>query len=129
MAEPTVQCPNCRSEIRLTESLAAPLIAATRAQFEQQLSQKDALILQREQAVREQERLLGQARRGIEQQIAERVERQLEQERAGVAAEEARKARLVSAAELEARRREVSELQAILEVREHKLAEAQQAQA
>jgi len=129
MAEPTVQCPNCRSEIRLTESLAAPLIAATRAQFEQQLSQKDALILQREQAVREQERLLGQARRGIEQQIAERVERQLEQERADVAAEEARKARLVSAAELEARRREVSELQAILEVREHKLAEAQQAQA
>jgi hypothetical protein len=42
MAEPTIMCPSCRTEIRLTESLAAPLIAATRAQFELQLSQKDA---------------------------------------------------------------------------------------
>ncbi len=44
MAEPTVTCPNCRTEIHLTEPLAAPLIAATRKQFEQQLSQKDAEI-------------------------------------------------------------------------------------
>ncbi len=40
MAEPTITCPNCKTEIRLTESLAAPLIAATRKQFEDQLSQK-----------------------------------------------------------------------------------------
>ena len=35
MTEPTITCPSCKSEIKLTESLAAPLIAATRAQFEQ----------------------------------------------------------------------------------------------
>ena len=37
MTEPTITCPSCKSEIKLTESLAAPLIAATRKQFEQQL--------------------------------------------------------------------------------------------
>ena len=29
MTEPTIICPNCKTEIKLTESLAAPLIAAT----------------------------------------------------------------------------------------------------
>jgi hypothetical protein len=28
MAEPTIVCPNCKKEIKLTESLAAPLIDA-----------------------------------------------------------------------------------------------------
>lgn len=37
MTEPTIVCPNCKIEIRLTELLAAPLIAATRKQFEQQV--------------------------------------------------------------------------------------------
>lgn len=31
MTEPTIICPNCKTEIRLTESLAAPLIELTRA--------------------------------------------------------------------------------------------------
>ena len=42
MTEPTIICPNCKTEIKLTESLAAPLIESTRKQFEQQLAQKDA---------------------------------------------------------------------------------------
>jgi hypothetical protein len=129
MAEPTVLCPNCRTEIRLTESLAAPLIAATRAQFEQQLTQKDAQILKREQAVREQERLMAQARAGLDQQVAERVEETLKDERARLIAQESRKARLVSAAELEAKSREVVELQDVLKSREDKLAQAQKGQA
>jgi hypothetical protein len=44
-------------------------------------------------------------------------------------AQESRKARLLSAAELEAKSREVAELQEVLKSREHKLAEAQKAQA
>ncbi len=44
MTEPTITCPNCKTEIKLTESLAAPLIAATRQQFEKQLAQKDSDI-------------------------------------------------------------------------------------
>ena len=35
MSEPTVLCPQCRSEIKLTESLAAPLLETVRRQYEQ----------------------------------------------------------------------------------------------
>jgi len=51
MTEPTITCPSCKTQIKLTESLAAPLIEATRKQYEQQLAQKDANIAQREAAI------------------------------------------------------------------------------
>ncbi|GMR21075.1 MAG: hypothetical protein BMS9Abin36_1674 [Gammaproteobacteria bacterium] len=44
MTEPTTTCPKCKTEIKLTESLAAPLIESTRQQFEQQLAQEDSKI-------------------------------------------------------------------------------------
>lgn len=56
MTDPTIICPNCKMEIRLTESLAAPLIAATRQQYEQQLLQKDEEVAKREQSIREKEK-------------------------------------------------------------------------
>lgn len=51
MTEPTITCPNCKTEIKLTESLAAPLIEATRREFEQPLVQKDVDVAQRQQAL------------------------------------------------------------------------------
>jgi len=129
MTEPTIICPKCNSEIRLTESLAAPLIEATRQQFEQKLSQKDQEIAQREQAVRNQEKQVNEEKRTLEQKVADQVAEQLKSERARVAAEEAKKARLASATELEAKARELAELQDVLKVRDKKLAEAQKAQA
>ena len=42
MTEPTITCPKCKTEIKLTESLAAPLLASTRLQFEAQLARKTA---------------------------------------------------------------------------------------
>ena len=41
MAEPTIICPKCKAEIKLTESLAAPLIESMRREYEERLSQKD----------------------------------------------------------------------------------------
>ena len=41
MAEPTDICPNCKTEIKLNESLAGPLLEATRQDFERRLKQKD----------------------------------------------------------------------------------------
>ena len=35
MTKPTIICPNRKTKIKLTESLAAPLIESTRKQFEQ----------------------------------------------------------------------------------------------
>src|SRR5882672_12261114 len=75
MTEPTIVCPKCNNEIRLTESLAAPLIAATRQQFERQLSEKDADIARREQGVREGERQVLEGRRALELQVETQVKR------------------------------------------------------
>jgi hypothetical protein len=43
--EPTITCPNCKTEIKLTESLAAPLIESTRQQYEQRLATERASIV------------------------------------------------------------------------------------
>ena len=101
MTELTITCPKCKTDFPLTESLAAPLIEATRQQFEQKLSQKDEEIAQREQAVRDKEKLVNEEKRALEQQVADQVAQQLKSERARVVEEESKKAKLASAAELE----------------------------
>lgn len=78
MDDPTIVCPNCKTEIKLTESLVAPLLDA---------------------------------------------------QRASIAAEESRKAKLASAGDVDQKTREIAELQGVLRQRDEKLAEAQQAQA
>lgn len=129
MIEPTIICPKCKTEIRLTESLAAPLIEATRQQFEEKLSQKDDEIAQREQVLRDKEKQVSEAKRTLEQQVADQVAEQLKAERQRVIEEESKKAKQASAAELESKTRELAELQEVLTSREEKLAEAQNAQA
>ncbi|MBX9812323.1 MAG: DUF2130 domain-containing protein [Burkholderiales bacterium] len=129
MTEPTIICPNCKTEIKLTESLAAPLIAATRRQFEQQLAEKDSDIAKREQAMREKEKQLADAKTKLDEQVAGQVEEQLKKDRAQIAADEARKAKLAAATELEQKTREVTDLQEVLKQNNAKLAEAQKAQA
>ncbi|OGT88753.1 MAG: hypothetical protein A2514_15060 [Gammaproteobacteria bacterium RIFOXYD12_FULL_61_37] len=129
MTEPTIICPNCKTEIRLTESLAAPLIAATRKQLEQQLSQKDEEIAKREQGIRDKEKQVAEAKRNLDAQVADQVAAQLKAERSCVIEEESRKAKQAAANELDSKTRELAELQEVLKVRDAKLAEAQQAQA
>ena len=128
MTEPTITCPNCKTEIRLTESLAAPLIAATRQQFERQLAQKDEDIARREQGLRDKEKQIAEAKRHLEEQVADQVAAQLKAERARVVAEESKKAKQAAATELEGKARELAELQEVLKSRDEKLAEAQRAQ-
>src|SRR3972149_3730373 len=100
MAEPTVICPNCKTEIKLTESLAAPLLEATRLDFEQRIKQKDTDLAAK-----------------------------LKEEGVKIAADEARKAKLALATELDQRTRAVAELENTLKENNVKLAEAQKAQA
>jgi hypothetical protein len=129
MTEPTITCPSCKTEIKLTESLAAPLIEATRKQFEQQLAKKESDIAQREQAMRDKANQLAEDKLKQDEQVAHQVTEQLKAERARVIAEESRKAKLASAAELENKARELAELQEVLQQNNGKLAEAQKAQA
>jgi hypothetical protein len=129
MTEPIITCPHCHGEIRLTESLAAPLITATRKEFERQLLQKDNEIARREQGIRQKESEVIEARRGLENQIATRVEAQLITERNRLMAEESKKAKFAVAAELDHKARELAELHELLKGRDEKLAAAQKAQA
>ncbi len=125
MTEPTNTCPNCKSEIKLTESLAAPLIEATSRELEQRLAQKDADVAKRETALQEREKALAKASETIDEQVAEKIK--LERDR--ICAEEAKKAKLAAASDLEQKAREIVDLQEVLKSREEKLAEAQNAQA
>jgi hypothetical protein len=129
MTELTITCPKCKTDFPLTESLAAPLIEATRQQFEQKISQKDEEIAQREQAVRVQEKQVLEEKRAIAQQVTDQVAEQLNTERARLIEDERKKAKLASAAEIDTKNQELTELQEVLKVRDEKLAEAQKAQA
>lgn len=123
--EPTVTCPSCKTEIKLTESLAAPLLESTRKNFEQRIAQKDAEIAKRETAIREQEAAVVKARESIDQEVT----KQLDAQRKTIAEEEAKKARRLLSADLEKQAKELTELQEVLTDRDAKLAEAQKAQA
>ncbi len=129
MTEPTITCPHCKTEIRLTESLAAPLIETTRQQFAKQLSEKDAAIAQQELGIRQKEKVLADATRMLEDQVATKVSAQLTSERARIVEEESRRAKQANAAELDSKARQLNELQAVLKISDQKLAQAQNAQA
>src|SRR3984957_21083390 len=125
MTEPTLTCPTCRTELKLTESLAAPLIADTRKRYETQLAQKEAEVAAREAAIRDQQEKLASARREIDVEVATR----LEQERGKIAVAEALKAKRLVETDLDARAKEIADLNQVLGQRDAKLADAQRAQA
>jgi hypothetical protein len=123
--EPTLHCPNCNQEIRLTESLAAPLLAETRQRFQQQLASKDAEMERKTEALRLEREQVSKDREQIEDQVTQR----LTAERTQLVATESRKAREAAAAELQAKEAEAAELRATLLTNNAKLAEAQKQQA
>ncbi|MGE5059408.1 MAG: DUF2130 domain-containing protein [Betaproteobacteria bacterium] len=125
MAEPTVFCPQCKSEIKLTESLAAPLLESVRRDYEQRLSQKDNEISKREKFLNQRAESIEKAKQNLDHEI----EQKLRSERARIVAEEAQKAKLAIGTDLEQKATEINHLQQILQERDKKLAEAQQAQA
>jgi hypothetical protein len=125
MTEPIITCPHCRTEIPLTESLAAPLLSTTRQQYERRLADKDREIAGREAAIRDQRTALEQDRANLDARIAERVSA----ERVRIAAEEAAKAKQLAAADLEEKTNALADLREVLHQRDQKLAEAQKAQA
>ena len=125
MAEPTVFCPQCKAEIKLTESLAAPLLESVRRDYEQRLSEKDNQISKREKFLNQRAESIEKAKQNLDHEI----EQKLRSERARIVAEEAQKAKLAIGTDLEHKAREIDHLQQILQERDKKLGEAQRAQA
>jgi hypothetical protein len=125
MNEPTIICPNCKTEIKLTESLAAPLVESTRRTYEAKIAQKEIDVSRREATLREQQAQLARAKESIDEQ----VDAKLKTERQTIAAEEAKKARHALSLDLDQKTKALADLQDLLKEREGKLAEAQKAQA
>ena len=124
MNEPIITCPNCKSEIKLTESLAAPLIEAAHLQFEHTIAEKEAQIAKREAAVCEQKATIEKAREAIDEVVSQK----LTAEREKIVTEEAKKARLILETDIERKAKEVADLKEVLRDRDIKLAEAQKTQ-
>ena len=124
MNEPTISCPHCQREIKLTESLAGPLLASAEKEFGQRLAAKEQEFGTRESKLQQKEAELRQA---AETQYA-RLTEKLKAERAKIAAEEAKKARLTLSTDLEERDKAIIELRELVKAREGKLAEAQKVQ-
>ena len=125
MAEPTIVCPQCKTEIKLTESLAAPLLESIRRDYEQRLMQKDADVAKREQTLHERAAALQKQKETLDEQVAQKIK----QEQIRIAAEEGKKARLAVGSELDQKLSEINELRGVLKQKDAKLADAQKAQA
>ncbi len=123
--EPSIVCPNCRTEIKLTETLAAPLIEAAKRDSEAKLRQKEAEIAKREAAMRAQAVAIKEAKDTIDAQVAER----LKGERKKVSEEEAKKAAAKFSVDLHHKDQLLEEQTRLANERAVKLEEAQKAQA
>src|SRR5690606_30052081 len=125
MADPTVQCPHCREEFALTQSLAAPLLEAAKAEHERQLAEQRRQVAEREAALQQEKSELARSREAL----ADEVEAKVKAQREGIREDEQRKARLAAAAEVETTNRELSELQELLKQRDSRITELQKGEA
>jgi hypothetical protein len=125
MSDPTISCPKCGTEIKLNESLAGPLIEATKREFEGKLAERDAAIEQREIDVKRQQSEVNSAKEAIDEQISAKVS----EARKDIAIEEGKKAKALIGGDLEAKNKEILALQEVATAREEKLVAAQREQA
>jgi hypothetical protein len=125
MSDATITCPTCGTNIKLTESLAAPLIEATRQDYELRLAKQNSEILVKQQQLTQREQAIEKQRASVDMLVADK----LREERMKIASEEARKAKLVIAQDMEEKNGQIATLTQALEQNNAKLADAQKAQA
>ncbi len=116
--EPTITCPHCSGEVKLTESLAGPLLKQTREKYEQQLRAQGNDIQRRETELAQRENL-----------VAETVARKVAEQTARIAEELKAAARREASLELDAARNKLLDVESTLRANNEKLAQAQSAQA
>lgn len=128
MNDQSITCPKCGEEIKLNESLAAPLVAAVRSQYEKKLKAQSKEIADREAALETRATELERQKRSIEAQVAEQVQAQLKSERRAIAAIEARKAKELVKDEVDEQARALAQEKERAEALQNKLTTAQAAQ-
>lgn len=125
MTEPTIICPSCQTEIKLTESLAAPLIAETRKQFASQLADKDQEVARAQAALVAEKQAIEKQRDALDATVSERVDA----ERKQIAWDAQEHAKRQVALDLEGKDKQLAELTETLKGRDEKLRVAQAAEA
>ena len=125
MTDPTIKCPTCGTNIKLNESLAAPLIEATRREYEARLVEQASTVAAKEQAVATREETLKKEKQSVDTLVADK----LKMERARIAVEEAKKAKLALGQDIDQKDSEITSLNQRLEQSNLKLGETQKAQA
>lgn len=139
-AEPSLSCPKCGASIALTQSLAAPLVAATRAQYEQRLSaqanafaaEKQALSVQQEANERKAAELEATARKQQQEMaraVQDGVQKQLVTERKAITEQESVRARQQVEDELRTQREAAKSQSERIQALTQKLTAAQASQA
>src|SRR5882757_4033620 len=140
----TLSCPNCGHASKLTESLAEPLVAATRADYERRLAAQteavaaEKLVLSAQQQANERrtaelaaaaESQQEQIARAVQQQVREQVQQQLSRDRKTIAEEESARARQQVDDELQAQRANLEHQTRRIETLTQKLTAAQAVEA
>ena len=88
VAQPTAACPNCGSAVPLTEALAAPLLEATRAEYESKLRNQREDFQRQQQELGRRERAAEEARQQLERREAE-LKRKADEARAEIGTQRA----------------------------------------
>lgn len=123
--DPILSCPHCGKDIKLTESLAAPMVAAVEEKYKKQLEDVVRRVEDDKAALQiEQEELVAKHK-----QLDAQVQKKVEESRAAIRAEETAKAEeIISAAEI-AVSSDIKHIHEQLAAKDAKLAEAQKEQA
>ena len=90
MPEATVVCPQCKHEFAITEAVTASIESKLETKYADEAAKREKAIASREQAIAASHAALAQAQSTLD----ERVAAKLQTERAAIASDEAKKARL-----------------------------------
>ena len=125
MSEATVVCPKCRHEFAISEAVTASIESKLQAKYLEETAKREKAIAAREQSLAASQAAIARAQAGIDEQIAAK----LQSERAAIAADEARKARLALESDLTGKDRMITQLGETISTMNAKLGDAQKAQA
>ena len=120
MNEPSITCPQCKSEIKLTESLAAPLVKQTEERYRRMLEEQQKKVDGERDKLRAEAETLQKAKDDLDATLRQRMA----QERRTIADEEQKKARASLQADLDAAKQEKEVVQTELAENRKKLADA-----
>lgn len=124
-AQPTAACPKCGTPVPLTEALAAPLLEATRAEYENKLKRQRDEFAAQEREVGRREHAAEEARQQLERRAGE-IERKAADARAEI---ETQKAHLAEEVARQTDAAVSKQLAVRLEVEKKLIADAEQRRA